>query len=86
MQMTPFRKPFRASPALPQKRFTVISFSDCLHPEGNSLSKILLIVTVDDGYRDFAEVAMPLLKKYEVPATPFVTTRFVDREICCRTL
>ena len=65
-----------------KKRFTVISFSDLSYIlEGKLLVKNPLIVTVDDGYCDFAKVAMPLLEKYEVPATLFVTTRFVDGEI-----
>ena len=35
-------------------------------------------LTVDDGYRDFAEVAFPILQRYGVPATVFLTTDFVD--------
>ena len=40
-----------------------------------------VMVTFDDGYRDNLEVALPVLEKYEVPATIFVTTGFVDGTI-----
>ena len=36
------------------------------------------IVTVDDGYRDFYEIAYPVLRKHAVPATVFLTTDFID--------
>ena len=35
-------------------------------------------VTVDDGYRDFLEVAFPVFERYRIPATVFVATDFVD--------
>jgi peptidoglycan/xylan/chitin deacetylase (PgdA/CDA1 family) len=46
-----------------------------------SLPPNLVVVTVDDGYADFREVAYPILQRYGVPATLFVTTRFVDQSI-----
>src|SRR5690554_5603907 len=39
-----------------------------------------IAITVDDGYYDFYTVAYPILKRYQVPATLFVTTKFVDGE------
>jgi len=35
-----------------------------------------VVLTVDDGYRDFLEHAYPLLSRYEVPATLFVVSKF----------
>jgi peptidoglycan/xylan/chitin deacetylase (PgdA/CDA1 family) len=37
-----------------------------------------LSITFDDGYRDNAEVAAPVLRKHNLPATFFVTTGFID--------
>jgi peptidoglycan/xylan/chitin deacetylase (PgdA/CDA1 family) len=37
-----------------------------------------VVVTVDDGYRDFHDVAYPVFREHGVPATLFVVTGFVD--------
>jgi peptidoglycan/xylan/chitin deacetylase (PgdA/CDA1 family) len=47
--------------------------------EGRPLAPRTVVLTVDDGYADFAEYAYPLLQKYEVPATLFVVTDFLQR-------
>jgi peptidoglycan/xylan/chitin deacetylase (PgdA/CDA1 family) len=39
-----------------------------------------VILTVDDGYRDFLQVALPVLKKYNFTATVFVVTGLMDRK------
>ncbi len=46
----------------------------------NSDLRYCVILTVDDGYHDFFEVAFPLLKSYDMPATFFVTVNFVDQK------
>lgn len=38
-----------------------------------------LLITFDDAYRDFAEVAWPILKRYQLPVTLFVPTAFPDQ-------
>lgn len=38
-----------------------------------------VLVTMDDAYREVRSVALPLLKKYDVPAIVFVPIRWVDR-------
>jgi peptidoglycan/xylan/chitin deacetylase (PgdA/CDA1 family) len=40
-----------------------------------------VILTVDDGYRDFYEIAYPILRKHRVPATFFVTVNFIENRI-----
>lgn len=39
-----------------------------------------IAITFDDGYRDNLTVALPLLEKYELPATIFVVAGFVGKE------
>lgn len=48
--------------------------------EGSPLPRACAAITIDDGYRDAREIAFPLLRKYEAPATLFVVTDFLDRK------
>ncbi len=36
-----------------------------------------VVVTIDDGYQDFYDIAFPILQEYGVTATVFVTTGFI---------
>ena len=38
-----------------------------------------IVITFDDGHFDFFENVVPLLEKYEIPATVFVTTGIIDK-------
>lgn len=40
-----------------------------------------VVITVDDGYRDFFTIAFPLLQDGRVPAMVFLTTGFVDGQL-----
>jgi peptidoglycan/xylan/chitin deacetylase (PgdA/CDA1 family) len=40
-----------------------------------------LSITFDDGYADNAELALPVLSRWRLPATFFVATGFVDSEL-----
>ncbi len=37
-----------------------------------------VIITIDDGYKDNYDYAYPVLKKYSIPATIFLTTDFIN--------
>ncbi len=61
------------------KHFEVISLDRLCEylRSGMSPSRDCVALTFDDGYRDNYENAFPILKKYRVPATIFMTTGFV---------
>ncbi|MDG5499011.1 polysaccharide deacetylase family protein [Marinobacter sp. BGYM27] len=40
-----------------------------------------IVITVDDGYRDFHDIAFPILRELDVPATLFATTGFVNGDL-----
>ena len=64
-------------------RYNFISlkhYSDFLHGRLPNLPDNPVIITIDDGFLDNYTVAYPLLKKYSVPATIFITTDFVDNQ------
>ncbi len=60
---------------LPLGKYLELSIDDKKAPKNT------VILTIDDGYSDFYSVAFPLLKKFDFPATLFVTTDFIDGKI-----
>ncbi len=48
---------------------------------GEPLPDNTAVITIDDGYADFHEYAFPILRRYDVPATFYVTSGFVDRTV-----
>jgi peptidoglycan/xylan/chitin deacetylase (PgdA/CDA1 family) len=38
----------------------------------------MVSITFDDGYADNLEIALPVLRRYELPATVFVAARYLD--------
>ncbi|MBF0490299.1 MAG: polysaccharide deacetylase family protein [Candidatus Omnitrophica bacterium] len=44
----------------------------------SSLSKIKISITFDDGYSDNFKFAQPILNKYDIPATFFITTGAIN--------
>lgn len=47
----------------------------------NAIPPNTAVLTVDDGYYDFYEIAYPLLKKHNIEATFFPVVNFVDKKI-----
>ena len=62
-----------------KEHFNVIRQSQLIEAlcGGKRLPPNCVVLTVDDGYADFYRVAFPLLSRYEIPCTFFVTTNFI---------
>ncbi len=64
-----------------KSKFNVISLSQLVSDlENNTLRKNSICVTFDDGYIDNLTLALPILEKYEIPATVFVTAGKIGDE------
>ncbi len=63
--------------------YKVIALSETLKYLSNpsAFKEPALVITFDDGYEDNFENAFQLLKKYELKATIFVVTGFINREV-----
>jgi len=61
-------------------RWNVISLKDYffLRKQKKEIPPYTVILTVDDGYADFYEIAYPILREHDIPATFFVATDFID--------
>lgn len=61
------------------KGFNVISLGDAAAGlAAGRLPSRSLVITFDDGYADNAEVALPILRRYGLVATFFISTGFLD--------
>lgn len=63
-----------------EQAFQVVSMKEVIEAvrTGAGFSRRAVLITFDDAYRDFAENALPVLKRYHMPATLFVPTAFPD--------
>ncbi len=62
------------------RHYKVISLSDavaCIR-NGEKFPTRSAVITVDDGYHDFSDVAFPVLKELGIPATIYLVTEFVS--------
>lgn len=61
------------------KTFNVISLGDAATKlSSRTLPPRSLVITFDDGYADNVEVALPILQRYGLVATFFISTGFLD--------
>ena len=76
------RDTFEAQMSYLADSYVVLGFSQAIERlQNGDLPKKAVVVTFDDGYRDNYEYALPILKKYEIPATFFVVTDAMEQRI-----
>ncbi len=74
-------KSFELLLALLSDQFTCVDLDTFLLSDKKRGVKPLCHITFDDGYLDNLEIAMPLLRKYDLPATIYVTSGYIAKTI-----
>ncbi len=59
--------------------FELVSLDEALTRLGDARARPFIALTFDDGYKDFADYALPVLERHKAPFTLYVTTGFADR-------
>jgi peptidoglycan/xylan/chitin deacetylase (PgdA/CDA1 family) len=59
--------------------FTFVSMDEALQRLNTKNSGNFAVMTLDDGYYDTVEYALPVFEKHNVPATVYIATGFADR-------
>ena len=62
------------------ENYNIVPIDNILDLKLRKKDQIKLIITFDDGYKDNFDYAFPILKKYNVPAVVYISTRFIDGE------
>lgn len=69
---------FRKQMQLLKERCEVLNLAELMSRDPAIARKPAAVITVDDGYADFFEIAFPILQELGLTATVFVATGFVD--------
>jgi peptidoglycan/xylan/chitin deacetylase (PgdA/CDA1 family) len=63
-------------------KFTVVPLEHCLdNPNSFQTKKKVATVLFDDGYKDNIEIAVPILNKFKCPASFYIVTDCIDKNI-----
>lgn len=73
---------FEAEVKLIRERFTPLTLSGLLDAiAGGRPVRNAVVITIDDGYEDVHRHAFPVLRRYGVPATLYVTAGFLEGKL-----
>jgi peptidoglycan/xylan/chitin deacetylase (PgdA/CDA1 family) len=63
---------------LTRNNYKIMSFSDAIrYLQSEDAVKKIAVITIDDAYKTFFKNGLPVLKRYNVPATLFINTKTV---------
>lgn len=75
------KKSFRKQMFFLKRHFHIVSLQEMVHKmESGAQMTNCCSITFDDGWKDNFDVAFPVLKRYGIPATIFLTTGFIGTE------
>lgn len=62
------------------RHYKIISLTEAVNRlvRGEELSASEAVITIDDGYHDFYDIAFPIIREYKIPATVYAVTGFVE--------
>ncbi len=63
-----------------KKNFNIISLDELLLHLKSKSNEFKIAITFDDGYRDNLNYAYPILEKFNVPATIYIITKFINNK------
>ena len=72
---------FRSQMKFLKKNFNVVSLNKSIELlKAGELTEPTVVLTFDDGYQSNYDLAFPILREEQLPATIFLTTRFTDTD------
>ena len=72
-----FEKQIRAI----KEKFKICSINEFVDNLRSEKNEFMLAITFDDGYKDNLLYALPILEKFQVPATIYVTTSYIKENV-----
>ena len=64
-----------------KSKYKICSMDEFVRNLKKKNNEFMVAITFDDGYKDNLYQALPILTKYEAPASIYVTTRFLNQEV-----
>jgi len=64
-----------------KSKYKICSMNEFVENLKKKTNEFMVAITFDDGYKDNLYQALPILTKYEVPASIYITTRFLNQDV-----